>query len=368
MSCYTFSLAHAKDDAQLRERMASDWIEGATAISLRREPSYFSASRLQGDKVQVIMGRDTLTGRVVATAARSITTVVLNGSPRRAALLSDIRVDRAHRGRGLAMQLLRALRTLDGSDPLPTYALVYDDNEPALRSLTATRAGMPQWKPFGRLTVLALRLGQRRPDLKLDSVELRRAHANELPAVVYFLNAHRAGNWAPVLDVADFQPGGRCDTLQARDFFLAVRGGHLCAVIAAWDQSSLRQAHVERYSRPLAWMRPAYNAYAWLRGRPCLPAHGQALPYLYLAFIAVEHNDPSICAALLRYTYNRLGDGRCLYALAALNNDDPLLSIFSAYPATHSAVRLYEVDFGTRVDTTDAPSPHSGSCVEFALT
>jgi len=189
-----------------------------------------------------------------------------------------------------------------------------------------------------------------------------------LPAVVHFLNAHRTRNWAPVLDIADFQPGGRCDTLKARDFFLAVRGGQLCAVMAAWDQSPLRQAHVERYARPLAWMRPAYNAYAWLRGRPPLPAHGQALPYLYLAFIAVEHNDPSICAALLRYTRNRLADGPWLYALAALNNDDPLLSVFSAYPATHSAVRLYEVDFETGADTTDAPSPHSRSCVEFALT
>ncbi|MCP1175695.1 GNAT family N-acetyltransferase [Ralstonia chuxiongensis] len=368
MSCYTFSLAHAKDDAQLRERMASDWIEGATAISLRREPSYFSASRLQGDKVQVIIGRDTVTGRVVATAARSITTVVLNGSPQRAALLSDIRVDRAHRGRGLAMQLLRALRTLDSTDPLPTHALVYDDNEVALRSLTAKRAGMPQWKQFGGLTVLALRLGKRRPELELDGVELRRAHANELPAVVHFLNAHRKGNWAPLLDVADFEPGGRCDTLQARDFFVAVKGGNPCAVIAAWDQSSLRQAHVERYSRPLAWMRPAYNAYAWVRGRARLPAHGQALPYLYLAFIAVEHHDTSICAALLRYTHNRLAEGPWLYALAALNNDDPLLPVFSAYPAAHSAVRLYEVDFETRADTTDAPSPDSRSCVEFALT
>ena len=73
MSRFDFSLASAADDRELRERVASDWIEGHAAISLRREPSYFAACRLQGQAVQVIVGRERGTGRIALVASRAST-------------------------------------------------------------------------------------------------------------------------------------------------------------------------------------------------------------------------------------------------------------------------------------------------------
>lgn len=368
-SRYTLSLACAADDAQLRERMAADWIEGDIAISLRREPSYFAASRLQGSPAQVVVGRERVSGRVVAAINRSVTTVFLDGQPRRAAFLSDLRIHREHRNGVLLARVFRLLRALDEHDPLPGFALIYDDNARAIASLTGARAGLPLFRPCARLIAPALHLRRRRPALPA-AAELRRARADELPALVQFLNRHRASyRWAPVLAVDDFLPGGRCDTLRAEDFFVAARAGQLCAVMAAWDQSALRQVHVERYARQLAWMRPAYNAFATLRGVPTLPARGDALPYLYLAFVAVENDDRTLCAGLLRHVYNALCGGRWLYALAALAENDPLLPVFLDYPATTSAVRVFEVDFGHRSGGTQAPpSAMPPARVEFALT
>ncbi|MGF7188603.1 hypothetical protein JOE11_001639 [Robbsia andropogonis] len=368
MSRYTFSLACTEDDAQLRERMAADWIEGDIAISLRREPSYFAASRLQGSEAQVVVGRDTATGRIVAAISRSITTVFLDGQPRRVGFLSDLRIHREHRNGLLLARIFHLLRVLDQNEPLPSFALIYDDNERALASLTGARAGLPLFRPCGRQIALAIHVRRRRPALP-STAELRRARAAELPALVQFLNRHRVGyRWAPVLAVDDFLPGGRCDTLRAEDFFVAARAGQLCAVMAAWDQSTLRQVHVERYARQIAWMRPAYNAFAALRGLPMLPACGNELSYLYLSFIAIENDDLTLCAALLRHVYNALCGGRWLYALAALAENDPLLPVFSGYSATTSTVGVFEVDFRHHGSTQTPPSVTPHARVEFALT
>ncbi|HEX8955401.1 MAG TPA: hypothetical protein VF798_03970 [Burkholderiaceae bacterium] len=366
MSRYVFSLGGPEDDAQLRQRMASDWIEGEFAISLRREPSYVRACRLQGNPVQIIVGRDAASGRILATGNRSISRTFLDGEARRTAFLSDLRIDREHRNGMLLSRVYRFLRSLHDADPLPCYNLIYDDNETALRSLVGGRAGLPHYIERGRLLTRALHLSRRRPLLHAPGAELRRARDGELPEIVEFLNRrNRECRWAPVLDMADFAAGGRCDTLGAKDFFIGLKAGRICATMAAWDQSPLRQAHVERYPRPLALLRHVHNLAAPLLKRPRLPAPGRALPYVYLAFVAAGPDDTALCAALLRYAYEALRGGPWLYALAALHDDDPLLPLFMDYPAQASAARLFEVDFSREPAAAAAPGQ---ARIEFALT
>lgn len=371
MSRYEFSLAGPTDDEQLRERMAHDWIEGAASISLRREPSFIRSSRLLGSPTQIIVGRDTATGRILATGCRCITTSYIDGVPRRAAYLSDLRIHRAHRSGVLLSRLYRYLRTLHDADPLPCYTLIYGDNATALGSLVGGRAGLPRYLPTGRLITRAIRLARRRPEPMLPGVQLRRAHADELPELVRFINARRSiYRWAPVLSPADFAPGGRCDTLRPEDFFIARRNGRLCAAMAAWNQAPLRQAHVERYAHSMKLLRFPYNVVASLRGLPALPPRGGAIAYVYLAFTAVENDDEPLCAALLRHVYNALCDGRLLYALAALHDDDALLPLFAEYEGATSVVNLFEVDFRSAPSPAQASAaaPYSARCrIEFAL-
>ncbi|HEX7641438.1 MAG TPA: hypothetical protein VF472_04410 [Burkholderiaceae bacterium] len=366
MSRYVFSLGTQADDAQLRQRMAVDWIEGALAISLRREPSYAQACRLQGDPAQIIVGRDAESGRILATGNRSIAKSFLDGEVRRTAFLSDLRIDSEHRNGMLLSRVYRFLRSLHDADPLPCHTVVYDDNATALRSLVGGRAGLPHYFERGRLLTRALHLSRRKPLLHAAGAELRRARDGELPEIVEFLNRrNRQFRWAPVLDMADFAAGGRCDTLAAKDFFVGVRAGRICATMAAWDQSALRQVHIERYPRSLALLRHVHNLAAPLIKRPRLPAPGGALPYVYLAFVAAEQDETPLCAALLRHVYDALRQGPWLYAFAALHDDDPLLPLFMDYPAQASAARLFEVDFSRQPDAAAAPAQ---ARIEFALT
>lgn len=366
MSRFDFSLAAPADDDALRERLAADWIEGSAAISLRREPSYFAASRLQGTAVQVIIGRDRSSGRIALVASRAIGLAFAGGMPRRTACLADLRVAPEYRGGPVLARAFGFARELHQADPVPTITLIYDDNDKALRSLLGGRAGLPAYVPRGRMLAPPLRLGAHRAR-PCPGVELRRAHSDELPLLIRFVNRHRrARRWAPVLSQADFLPGGRCDTLRPEDFFVALRDGQPCATVAAWDQSRLRQVHVERYTRATTRLRPALNLFASLRGRPRLPAPGQPLPFVYLAFLAAEHDDAALARTLLHHACRSLRSGPWLYAVPAVHEDDPLAAALLDQPAPGPMLRLFEVDFDRRAEAPapgDMP-PH----VELALT
>ncbi|HEX7636888.1 MAG TPA: hypothetical protein VF457_00705, partial [Burkholderiaceae bacterium] len=142
-------------------------------------------------------------------------------------------------------------------------------------------------------------------------------------------------------------------------------GRGLVATIAAWDQSALRQVHVERYPRALAWLRPVHNLHAAWRGWPRLPAPGQAMPFLYLAFVAAENDDVQACAALWRLAHNALCDGRRLHALVGLHEHDPLAPVFADYRGIDSPVGLHAIEFP---DTPDPFACGGVPGVEFALT
>ena len=119
MSRFEFSLAGPADDLQLRARMAGDVMEGGIAVSFRREPSYFSGCRLQGDATQVVKCVDTTTGRVVGLGCRSTTMAFVDGKRERIGYLSDLRLAPELRRGPLVARGYRMLRQLHVADPVP---------------------------------------------------------------------------------------------------------------------------------------------------------------------------------------------------------------------------------------------------------
>src|SRR5689334_14040765 len=89
---FEFRLATDSDDAQLRHRMASDWMHGDLSVSFRREPSYFAACKVQGETTEVLCCRDRNSESIVFMASRSIRRAFLNGTPQRLGYIGDIRL------------------------------------------------------------------------------------------------------------------------------------------------------------------------------------------------------------------------------------------------------------------------------------
>jgi hypothetical protein len=346
MSAYRIELARPEDDAALRARMAQDAMEGAVSVTFRREPSYFAACRLQGDKTQVVKCVERESGAIIGMGSRSTAPAYVDGIARRIGYLSDLRLARERRRGTLLARGYSYFRQLHYADPVALYTtVIYEGNGVAMQALVGGRAGLPLYRDWGRLLTPALHLDLPVRQAKVANVELERGTNAALPDIAAFLNRWwREKQFAPVFRADDVR-AGRYAGLEARDFFLARRNGRIVASLAAWDQSSLRQTHVERYSGTLRLLRPAYNVLAWLTPIKALPAAGDRIPYVYLACIAAEGNDAGLFRMLLRAALEELRRGAWYYAIAGLHESDPLAAALGELRAIPAAGRLYVVHF-----------------------
>lgn len=356
MSRYAIGLAGPEDDAGLRARMASDAMEGAIAVSFRREPSYFAGCRLQGEATQVIKCVERDSGRIIGMGSRSVSLAYVNGEERRIGYLSDLRLAREQRSGVLLARGYRYFRALHDADPVPFYTtVIYEGNGAAMKSLIGARARLPEYRDWGRLLTPALQLDGPRRRPSSPGLQIVRGSPARLPEIVALLNrCWREKQFAPVCSTQDFG-AGRFSGLQPEDFFLALRDNRIVAALAAWDQAPLRQTHVERYTGALRWLRPAYNALAPMMTLKPLPAEGERIPYVYLGCVAAQDNDVGLFRSLLQAACEALREGPWRYAIVGLHEADPLAGALSGFRSIAAAGRLFTVHFPDQPFSAEGP-------------
>ncbi len=355
MSAFRFAIATAADDAQLRVRMASDWMQGPITVSFRREPNFFADCSLQGERSETVICTEAATGKLVGLGSRASAVAYVNAKPMRVGYLADLRCAPEYRRGTLLARGYRFLRRLHEDDPVPFYTtVIYEGNEPAMSALVGARAGLPAYRACGRLLTPAIRLDRRRRHLTCPGVEVMRASAERIPEIMRFLNARLATRqFAPVYREHDLS-GGRLSGVAARDFLLAQRGGQIAGVIALWDQSAIRQTHVERYDGVLARMRPIYNLYTALTSGHPLPDPGSRIPYVYFACFAVDDDDLDLGRMLLRAAYRAAREGPWHYAIVGLHECDPLAPLLAEYRRIEAAGRLFVVHYPEKANVVEA--------------
>jgi len=346
LSRFAFATATRADDAGLRARLASDVMPGAVAITFRREPSYFDGAHLQGDDTHVIACTDRTSGAIVGMSCRSRRSAGIDGTARRIAYLSDLRGDVAYRSGTLLARGFRELAALHRREPVGySYAVIYEGNEPALRLLCSGRAGLPSFTLIDRLLTPAIPLDFARRPIALDGIALRRATEIDREPIIDLLRREWSGKQLAPADPADALAHGALRTLAISDFFVATRGARVVACLAAWNQARLRQTHVEAYSGPLAHWRRVINALARITPLRPLPDPGGRLPFIYLAAIASDGNDPHLFDALLRHALNALRRGPWHHAIVGLAESDPLSSVLLRLRRIEAAGLVHSVRF-----------------------
>ena len=358
MSRYRFEAATPADDGALRARMAADWMRGPLSVSFRREPDYFAGCALQGEAPQVHVCRDTSNGAVIGMAARLMARCWVNGETQRVGLLSDLRLAPEGRGGTLLVRGFKVLRQMHEIDPVPFYlTAIVDGNRAALQSIATGRAGLPSYRDLGLMRTPALFLDFDKPALTLPGVRFRRATADDAAALA---ELHKAAaprrQFSRVIDWRALPPG-----LALTNFFVAERGSHLTAAVAAWDQHALRQTHVETYTPWLTALRPLINAVARISPLKPLPAPGQRVPYLYLSHLLARDDEVALWQGLLRHVYRELRQGPWHYMICSLHERDPLAAVLNEYRAINAAGRIFAVHYpedAAAVDALDSRLPY----------
>jgi hypothetical protein len=347
--------AAPEDDPELRRLLRDNPMAGEIRVSLEREPNVFTAAAVEGEPHRTIVARDP-EGGIVGMGSRSVWNAFVNGEPCRLGYLSQLRVDRAHRGRK-RLRLLSSgydlIRSFRSPDELPfDLTSIVADNDVARRLLGAGLPGLPTYREIAEWATLIVPTTSR--PRRVTGVRIERGTPDLLTGAAACLERNRCRyQFAPRFSAADLQSPERSRGLAPSDFFLAVAEGEVVGCLALWDQSGFKQVVVRGYAPRLARWRPWMNRLAPVLGTPRLPEPGQRLPHAYLSHLAVDGDDPEIFRALVEAVYAEARARRYVYVVAGFAARHPwnawLENRFK--PRTYASI-LYAVlwDEGTPLD------------------
>jgi len=290
--------ASQPDDAELRRLLAANPLGGQILLTLEREPDFFAAGTVEGDRRRTVVAREPSTGRVVGLGTRSVSTVMVNGEPCRMGYLGQLRVDSAYRGRpsllAAGYDLLRAGRR---EDEIPfDLTTIIADNQVARRLLESGVPRLPEYRAVEPFVTLVIPV--RRQRSMQTSVE--RASEGRIDEVSRCLERNRRRNqFAPIFSTEDLLSPERSRGLAPSDFLLYRSGGGIAGCLALWDQRSFKQVVVRGFGPRLLRWRPWLDLVSRARGGPRIPRPGETLPLAFISHLAVDGDDDGVFHQLL---------------------------------------------------------------------
>ena len=346
-------LRHAAmaDDAALQQILRDNPMQGWVTLSLERSPSYFAGEDLLG-KSRALIGQDLAQGgEVIGMYHTAFLPLFVNGAMVQAAYLGELRVNPAYRNRlrilkhGFAS--IRPLNQPQSDNTAIWFTSIASDNLPARRLLEARHRQLPRYTPVGEMQTLAISVRHgRRPEM------LYQATPVDIPALCDFYNRQAARyQFAPCLEPSWLSGASAAKGLTVEDFWLYKPFRQIEACIAIWDQRAFKQAVVQGYRFPLSLLRPVYNLFAYLQGKPLLPACGSRLESVNLAFFAIAPGAEKHALQILREALQAAARKKAKIALLGLASANPLLPVLCA--ALHPTV------YRTCIETVSWPDETS---------
>jgi len=322
---FRFELSSPKDGQELLEILEAEPFEGKIELLYTRRHDAYASFQLEGDPVEVVICRDTRTGRIAGMGVSANRLLYVNGEPREVGYLFGLRARPEYRRATTVLHRGYArLRQLQHRPPCFSLTSILEENLYARRLLEKRRPFMPVYEPLVSCTVYAMSPGKLR--LRRLRSDLRRATTADLPALVRFLREQGARQqFFPFIDENSFDRPP-FSGLRIEDFLLWEQGGQLVAAAGLWDQSAYRQYLVLGYRGALRVLRPL-SFLLPLCGLPALPPAGSQLRFLTLSLWAVRDDNPALFADFLEQVSSDAGSYPLLLAsLAAGNPLEPALA------------------------------------------
>ncbi|MCP4716266.1 MAG: hypothetical protein GY868_14200 [Deltaproteobacteria bacterium] len=330
MNKVTFIKADARQDAALRRFLR----ESRGCLRLEREPSYFEALDVEGQRVDVMVGLDGQS--IIALGTRSEKPCYVNGlsEPVSMGYVSNVRIAPGWRRTSTLFHGYRFFRKLHKKGACSFYLMtVMEDNSSVLKImrnsaglslLTPEMKSLPAIQPLGTLHTYILTVADPSGATVCkvaDDVSVRPATAEDLPDIVAFVR--RQGprrQFFPAYSPEDIAGSGLLKGLEAQDIFLAWKGGRLVGTLGAWDQSLYRQ-----------WYRDEPGGRAPKCDERCAEpginssVTAERVSSRMLALVCIADDRPEVLAKLLEAAKGSMRSHSCCSSLwLGLHESDPL--------------------------------------------
>jgi len=348
--------AELDDNATIKSVLRENSMDSWVTLSTEHEPCYFDSNNLFGTTQTILACEDDITHSVIGVCSSVVMPIHINGKTINAGYLGSLRVEPAFRHK---MSVLRngfkSIRTLtEIEQELPYwFTSIAKENSAARRLLEANLRGMPVYRPLGELQTIALstRLGKK-------STLLQYAQNEDIPALAQFYNQQASGyQYSPVITEQWLKGLDGKNGLCLRDFWLLKEEGVIRACFALWDQRKIKQTVVRGYRFPLNIFRQAYNLYAGLSGRVALPACGEKIDYVFIAFLAIDNAAQPETETIIRSALSLIKERAAKMAMLGLSTKSPLLQYLESLPGQIYSTCIESVTWSDQAKKSFEPLP-----------
>lgn len=280
-----FAVATPENDAAIRRLLRDNPTPGEISLSFEREPNYFYSA---GSDDQTIVAFEQ--NRLVCMGRCSTRKRFINGQPRRAGYLSELRLDASVQGRfDILRRGYQFFHELQSDAPADFYfTSIAADNARSIRFLERGVAGLPFYKFNSEFVTLLI-------PTKPGPVEATPTSTEEICAFLCEQGAKgQLACHSPTLAESGLSPD---------DFQIVRHQSKIVGCAALWDQRTFRQTVIRGYGLKLTLLRPWINAAARIFHTPTLPAVGSTLSYAFVSPLVAS--DDSMLVSLLDQCRNR---------------------------------------------------------------
>jgi hypothetical protein len=369
-------IAESETDQELLDFYNNQSMQGDISLSLNRDPSFFASVEVEGSDGKVMIARASTDHRVTALGHICAKPCYVNAHPQPSPVgyLSSLRIEEKLRGSFLFIKCFQYLKKVHGQFNFSPYYLttIMEDNEKAKKILESGRAGLPKYNDFGPIHSYLLKVGHYQwlhsSDKKL---EVRKAKSSDIDSIIGFLNetGKEQRQFFPYYSKEDLtKPSRLLKGFQFdRDLYLCFVDNTLVGTLGVWDQSHFRRWYVKAYSARFQILKPFYNLYAYITGKPRLPQRGHAFHYSFLNLMCIKNDDPQILKSLLQKIWNDFKKSSSKVLCAGFHIDDTLEQIIKKHPHLKIQSRLYVVNWQDgeeefkKIDQTKIPYLEIGS-------
>lgn len=357
MSSFVIRPGLAADNSAIQRLLGETQPAAGVRFAFERAPDYFLSADVMYSQSRLRVAERRSDGAVLGLFNLGMRQVYVDGEARQIPYAADMRIAGECQGSRLLVYVSRAVRELVGEGWY--QSVILEDNQRSRQVFEGGRAGMPQYRPLGRLCTYTVTACRRR----LSTLPLPRvATPADIPAMNRLVRRLAAAyQFLPAYDFNDLLLGSRHFAGLSLDDFLVLpaEDGELRGMAGLWNQKAFKQTRVVDYSRTIALLRPFYNWCSRWWGGFQLPARGQTVNYLSLHSPLTQPEDQDGFRALLQAAWQQTrqrGYAALALTLAAEDPRNAVLTDFRSVPlrATHYTV-AYDPAHQPQLDNTRIP-------------
>lgn len=289
--------ATLSDNSKLLSLVEKTPQQGLVVLNFERSPNFFHGSNVSTQEPFVTLAQDEKTGEAVAVYSNGKRDVFYNGQVKSLRYVSDLRIAKNHRGKGLVRKLIEESQA-EMKPGEYSQMVILKENAASLISVASGRNGLATFYPMGTLTTYLISTVY---DFSSSSnYDVRPATQSDIPEMQALFDREAANKqFYPAYDFSKIGCDDYYRGLDISDYYLAIKDGAIVGILGTWKQNIFKQTRVIEYPFWMRFLRPYYNLWTRYFGGFPLPLKSEVAEYVSLHTIISKDNSTDIMSCLL---------------------------------------------------------------------